>query len=59
MPITTDEYCESAYSDEDGWDFDPETMVCAGYPRAASTRATGDSGGPLFADGPADAAWSA
>ena len=45
VPITTDEYCESAYSD----DFDSETMVCAGYPQGGVDTCAGDSGGPLFA----------
>ena len=53
VPITTDEYCESRYSDDDGWDFDPETMVCAGYPEGGTDTCQGDSGGPLFADGSA------
>ena len=34
VPITTDAYCDGAYSD-----FDPATMVCAGFPRAGWTPA--------------------
>jgi trypsin len=48
VPITTDAYCESRYSDDEGWDFDPETMVCAGYPEGGTDTCQGDSGGPLF-----------
>ena len=48
VPITTDAYCESRYSEDEGWDFDPETMVCAGYPEGGVDTCQGDFGGPLF-----------
>ena len=51
VPITTDQYCASAYPNgftpADGG-FDAKTMICAGYPQGGTDTCQGDSGGPLL-----------
>ena len=46
VPITTDAYCDGAYSS-----FEALTQVCAGYPQGGTDTCQGDSGGPMFSGG--------
>lgn len=47
VPIRTDGECGGAYPDGS---FDPETMLCAGFPKGGTDTCQGDSGGPLLVD---------
>jgi trypsin len=46
VPITTDDYCDTAYASWGG--INRQTEVCAGYPQGGVDACQGDSGGPLL-----------
>lgn len=46
VPVTTDEYCKTAYGQ-----YDAASMVCAGYEQGGTDTCQGDSGGPMVAGG--------
>ncbi|GAA1203860.1 S1 family peptidase [Prauserella alba] len=43
VPVVAADTCSEAYDE-----YDPETMVCAGYPEGGTDACQGDSGGPLM-----------
>ena len=45
VPIRTDSDCTQAYGE-----YDPDTMLCAGFPQGGTDTCQGDSGGPLLVE---------
>ena len=52
MPILDSSICAREYSKyKYGTEYEPETMICAGYPEGGKDTCEGDGGGPLVCKG--------
>ena len=52
LPILANSLCTEEYSKHKYWiEFQPDTMICAGYPEGGKDTCEGDGGGPLVCNG--------